>query len=111
MDKEYTKEQLIVDRYLRGDLTDEEAARFEEYFLSNPDVLDELELTEKLRQGLEDVTTVESVREPEPEATTPWSFFRTPQYAAAATVLLLDFSHDSTAAAGRNERCRPLVRR
>ncbi len=89
MDREYIKENHIADRYLRGDLTDEETARFEEYFLSDPDVLDELELTEKLRQGLEDVTTVESVRHPEPESARPWSLFRTPQYAAAATVLLL----------------------
>lgn len=89
MHNENDNDQLLVDRYLRGDLTDAEAERFEEYFLSNPDVLDELELVEKLRQGMQDIEAIESVHEAEPQPAPRWSFFRSRQYAAAATVLLL----------------------
>lgn len=89
MRRDYIEDQQIVERYLQDRLSAEEEAEFEECFLANPELLDELEFADKLRQGLQDVATVASPAKPaQPKRRFP-SFFQTPQYAMAATVFLL----------------------
>lgn len=44
-----------VERYILGQMDEQEAERFEVYFLSNQDCLDQLELAEKLHQGIRDL--------------------------------------------------------
>jgi len=73
----------VVERYLQGRLSEAEEAAFEEAYLSDPALLDELELTEKLQRGLRQV----AAREPLPPQQRR-SFWSTPQYAAAASTLL-----------------------
>ncbi|HYX24753.1 MAG TPA: zf-HC2 domain-containing protein [Thermoanaerobaculia bacterium] len=62
------EEQQIVDRYVRGTLPAEEAARFEEHYLSCPDCLDRLDLAESMKRGFQraagqDVARVTAARQ------------------------------------------------
>ena len=84
MDREYVVEHDVVNRYLADKLSDGDRAAFEEYFLSCPETLDELELTEKLREGLANAATAADRWRPGFVTRLLYS----PQYAAAASVLL-----------------------
>jgi hypothetical protein len=53
MDHADVEEQQIVDRYVRGTLPAEEAARFEEHYLSCPECLDRLDLAESMKRGFQ----------------------------------------------------------
>jgi hypothetical protein len=67
-------------------------------------LLDELELAEKLQQGLQDVAIVETLHKKARPGSRSASFFRTPQYAAAATVFLFVSMAVSTVLYQRVER-------
>ena len=51
MDHTYVEEHQIADRYVMGTLPPEEAERFENHYLSCPECLDRLELTESVQRG------------------------------------------------------------
>lgn len=88
MDRNYVIENELVDRYLRGDLSDEESAAFEEFYLSDQETLAELELADKLEAGLKDAAERGRLAKPSRQ---DW-FVRavtSPQWAAAASVLLV----------------------
>ena len=90
MDQKYIHENQVVERFLQGKLAAEEEEAFEVYCLAHPEVLAELELSERLKQGLEIA---------EKEGGVDFSragrnhglvaALASPQYAAAASVLLL----------------------
>ena len=44
LNDEYIKQHNLVTRYIRGQLTPEEAAEFESYFIDKPDLLEQIEL-------------------------------------------------------------------
>ena len=75
MNNANSNNKLMIERYLLGRMTDEEAASFEERFLSSEDLLNELEAAERLQQGLQTVAAVDKAdsrresREDEPAAT------------------------------------------
>lgn len=89
MDKTYMNMHLTVDRYLRDMLTDDEKALFEERLLWDQDLIDEVDLAERLREGL-----VASVNDAGSITGRPgfrerlYDFFYVPQYAAAASFVL-----------------------
>ena len=89
MDSNYLNMHLTVDRYLRDALTDVEKAAFEERLLWDNELIDEVDLAERLREGLQ-----AAAKEPDGEPARPslldWlsSLFMVPQYAAAASFLL-----------------------
>ncbi|MFW2403681.1 MAG: hypothetical protein ACN4GT_02865 [Gammaproteobacteria bacterium] len=88
MDRNYVIENEIVDRYLRGELSDDESAAFEEFYLSDRATLAELELAEKLEAGLRGAAEQGRLDVPPPQG----RFARaltSPQWAAAASVLLV----------------------
>lgn len=90
MDKETVRDRQIVERYLQGRLGADEERAFEEAYLSDPELLDELVLTEKLKAGLAR-TGVSAAPSggPRPPARDGWQrVFASVPYAAAATVLL-----------------------
>lgn len=89
MHKDIQEDPDTLERYLRHRLGPEEEADFEARYLSDQALLDELELSERLREGLRDLATVDARRESAPPNRGILSWFLTPQYAAAATVLLL----------------------
>ena len=87
MDKDSYEDH--IERYLQRTLSPEEEAAFEELYLARPDVLDELILTEKLRRGFKELDVVGSVERTSVPALPMWRrLLESPQYAAAATVLL-----------------------
>jgi hypothetical protein len=51
MDHTYVEEHQIADRYVMGTLPADEAERFENHYLSCPECLDRLELTESVQRG------------------------------------------------------------
>ncbi len=52
MDRNYIDRHLLVDRYLAGDIPDEELADFEERLVWDEELIDELDLAERLREGM-----------------------------------------------------------
>jgi hypothetical protein len=92
MDGQNIRDRQMVERYLQGRLTADEEQAFEEAYLSDPALLDELKLTETLRDGLRreavagragPTAAVAGARDG------PWRrAFASVPYAAAATVLL-----------------------
>ncbi len=52
MDRNYMNLHLVVDRYLQGTLQDDEKTEFEERLLWDEELMDELDLAERLREGL-----------------------------------------------------------
>ena len=89
MDREHMKNNQLIEQYLQGGLSAEDQATFEEEFLSSQHLLDELEAAEKLQQGLQDLAALDKTRAPEKQP--PWimSMFHSPQYAMAASFLLV----------------------
>jgi hypothetical protein len=55
MDRQHIRDEQVVERYLKGALTAAEEQAFEEAYLGDPELLEELEAAERLRAGLEDV--------------------------------------------------------
>jgi hypothetical protein len=89
MDREYIAAHLLVERYLRGELSAEEQAAFEEALLSSEDLLDQLESAEMLQHGLKDVATLERAQPVSSKPSWLSSMFNSPRYAMAASFLLL----------------------
>ncbi len=91
MDEKYIELHLVVDRYLQGNLLTGEVAEFEERLTWDRELIDELDLAERLRDGLrqatgEDSSTVAADR----AGIGDWlsNLFSVPQYAAAASFAL-----------------------
>ena len=55
MDRRYIRDNQVIERYLKGTLTADEERAFEELYLGDPDLLDEIQLVERLGQGLKDL--------------------------------------------------------
>jgi len=82
------REDQIVERYLQGRLTADEEQALEERYLADPGLLEDLELTEHLREGLRRHGA--GVQHDARRNTRWWLVaLGTPQYAAAASILLV----------------------
>ena len=53
MDRQYIRDNQIVERYLQGRLTADEETAFEEAYIGDPDLFQELKAADLLRRGLE----------------------------------------------------------
>jgi hypothetical protein len=95
MDEDRINDNLLIERYLQGKLSEEEGADFEERFLSSDDLLDELEAAERLQQGLNDLATLEKAQAPSKDGLPGKlvsginSMFQSPRYAMAASFFLV----------------------
>jgi len=85
----YSSENMLIERYLEGRLSDEEAAAFEQQFLSSDELLDELEAAELLGQGLHDISALENARATAKPTSNVISLFQSPRYAMVASFMLL----------------------
>jgi hypothetical protein len=87
MDRQYIRDHDVIERYLKRSLTPEEEQAFEESYLGDSEIIDELQAAERLRDGVKELDgagRLERVR-PRPQ----WQrLLASPRYAAAATVLL-----------------------
>jgi hypothetical protein len=87
MDRQYIRDHQVIERYLSGILTADEEQAFEEAYLGDPELLAQLQTAERLREGLKDLNGAGRLPRLRPAA--PWrQWLRSPQYAAAASVLL-----------------------
>lgn len=87
MDRQFIQDHHVVDRYLNGTLSADEEEAFEESYLSDPVVLEELELAERLKRGMFDASTGSALGHGRRNG---WfGVFLSPQYAAAASLLFV----------------------
>jgi len=87
MDRQYIRDHQVIERYLSGALTADEEQAFEEAYLGDPDLLDQVQAAERLRDGIKKLDSDGSLERVRPSAR--WrQWFTSPQYAAAASVLL-----------------------
>jgi hypothetical protein len=91
MDRDYIDMHLLTDRYLRGTLAEGETVEFEERLVWDQELIDELDLAERLRDGLQESITDDKYTASHgnfgivARLSGLWSV---PQFAAAASVLL-----------------------
>lgn len=64
MDKAYIEKHHVIDRYLLNQLTADERDAFEQRFLDDPQLLDQLEQAEAMRSGLREATDTLKTRDP-----------------------------------------------
>jgi hypothetical protein len=84
MDRQYIRDQQVIERYLSGTLTADEEQAFEEVYLGDSELLNQLEAAERLRDGIKGIGA-EGLERSRPR----WQqTFGSPRYAMAASVLL-----------------------
>ncbi len=86
MTRQDIERRLVVERYLQGKLTPSEEAAFEETYLGDPDLVDQIELAERLREGLGELALAGELPRSRPRRRL--AFLASAPYAAAASVLL-----------------------
>jgi hypothetical protein len=87
MDRQYIREHAVIERYLAGALTADEEQAFEEAYLGDSELLDELQAAERLRAGVRELDGAGRLeRAPSRPQWQRW--LASPRYAAAASVLL-----------------------
>jgi hypothetical protein len=84
MNRQYIRDNQVVERYLQGRLTADEAAAFEEAYLGDAELLQELKTADLLRRGLE-AHDAEQRAEQQPRAAARSA--AAPRYALAASLV------------------------
>src|SRR5262245_50835352 len=106
MDRQYIRDHQVIERYLKGELSADEEQAFEEAYLADQELLDEIELVERLGDGLKRVKASGGIAAPR-AAGRLRVFFASPQFAAAASVLLVVSLVFSGAMYRENQSLRP----
>ena len=91
MDRKYIDLHLVADRYLQGTLAEGEKAEFEERLVWDQDLIDELDLAERLGNGLQESFADNRYTASDGKARTIGrlsGLLAVPRYAAAASFLL-----------------------
>ncbi|MEM8981441.1 MAG: hypothetical protein AAGC71_00350 [Pseudomonadota bacterium] len=89
MDKATIETQHLVDRYVQGKLSSEEQREFEIFMLDNPDIADQVEYARGMQSALQDETSqLFADIDTGQRKTGRQTFFQSPTWAMAATVLL-----------------------
>lgn len=84
MDRKNTQQSELIERYLQGRLSAEEEQAFEEAYLGDPRLLEEVQLAERLRDGFKDAGGAE--RAPQSERRAAWlDVAGSPRYGLAAS--------------------------
>lgn len=88
MDRQYIEDHQVVERYLRGSLRPDEEQAFEEAYLGDPELLDEVQRVEGMQSAFKELDARGGLRQR--EASGGWlNALRSPQYAAAASIALV----------------------
>jgi hypothetical protein len=86
MDRQHVRDTLVIERYLQGKLSAAEEEQFEEAYLADPELLAELKLAERLREGFKDLPL--DTRAPVPARHARWlDFAASPRYGIAASLV------------------------
>ena len=91
MDSNYIERHLLVDRYIQGKLDEHEQQAFEERLVWDKALVDEVELAERLRAGLKELSSARADVTEAPGfdlVAVASGLFAIPQFAAAASFLL-----------------------
>jgi len=87
MDRQYIRDRDVIERYLSRSLTAEEEREFEEAYLGDSAIMDELEAAERLREGIKGLGEAGRLERARPRS--QWRrLMASPRYAAAASLLL-----------------------
>jgi hypothetical protein len=85
MDRQYIRDNQVIERYLSGALTADEEQDFEEAYLGDAELLSEIEAAERLRSGIKELDSAGKLG----RSRRGWGqSLASPRYAMAATVLL-----------------------
>ena len=84
MDRQYIRDNQVIERYLQGRLTADEETAFEEAYIGDPDLFQELKTADSLRRGLElHEADQQGLERPTPSARADAA----PRYALAASLV------------------------
>lgn len=84
MDRQYIRDNQVIERYLQGRLTADEETAFEEAYIGDPDLFQELKTADLLRRGLE-LHDSDGGSEQRPSSTARGA--NAPRYALAASLV------------------------
>ena len=89
MDRRQIRDEQVIERYLSGTLTAAEEQAFEEAYLADPQLLEELELAERLRAGLKESSAADAPAAVDGAAPRPrWrELVASPRYGLAASLV------------------------
>src|SRR5688500_2107943 len=88
MDRQYIRDHNVIERYMARSLTAEEEQDFEEAYLGDSEIIDELEAAQRLRDGVKELDGAGHLERMRPRP--QWQrMLASPGYAAAASVLLV----------------------
>jgi hypothetical protein len=87
MDRQHIREHQVTERYLNGTLSPAEEKAFEEAYLADPELQEELELAENMRAAFKDFGAAPSVERSAPKVARWLSFVSSPRYALAASLV------------------------
>lgn len=86
MDRQHIRDAHVIERYLKGVLSAAEEQAFEEAYLADPELLEELEVAERLRAGLKDLGAADSAGRAAPRSR--WlELASSPRYGIAASLV------------------------
>jgi hypothetical protein len=86
MYRQHVRDTLVIERYLQGKLSPAEEEQFEEAYLADPELLAELKLAERLREGFKNLPL--DTRAPVPAPHARWlDFAASPRYGIAASLV------------------------
>ncbi len=88
MDRRYVEENQIIDRYLMNKLSDEEAVAFEQIFLEDPELVQEIELRKRFLRGIRkaDRTRLSQLGDDESSSIWRWLSVMRPSFPTVAAV-------------------------
>ena len=90
MDRSYIEKYFVVDRFVQGKLSESEAAEFEERMVWDQALVDEVQLVERLRDGLRHTPSNDASVFPRQNVRDrAFDFFATHRFALAASVVLI----------------------
>ncbi len=72
MDRRYIEENQIVDRYLMGKLSDDEMETFEQLFLEDPEIVQEIEIRKRFIRGIRQADRTGLLRLNEDDSSSFW---------------------------------------
>ena len=87
MDRQQIRETQVVERYLNGTLSPAEEQAFEEAYLADPQLEQELDLAERLRTAFKDLDAEGSVPRAAPRRARWLDVVSSPRYAVAASLV------------------------
>jgi len=85
MDRQHIRDAQVIERYLKGTLSAGEEQAFEEAYLADPALLEELEVAERLRAGLKDLNAGDAAERAPPPRASWLTLASSPRYGIAAS--------------------------